>query len=98
LLVQVHGDLDSLFLVLLLDLVNVSPLKVDVGQGALNLLGQFDPFLLDAVLCALHRESVDDETLSVVLSFFVRDVDLELQLEFLQTPAICLSYKLSCCC
>ena len=97
-LVQVHRDLDGQFLGLFLDLVNMNPLEVNVGQGALNLLGKFHPFLLNAVLCALHGESVDDETLRVVLSVFVRDVDLELKLEFLQTPAIGLSHELPCCC
>ncbi len=77
-LVQVHGDLDGQLLGLFLDLINMSPLEVDVGQGALNLLRKFHPFLLDAVLSALHGESVDDETLIVALSVFVRDVNLEL--------------------
>jgi hypothetical protein len=78
LLVQVDGYLYGQFLGLFLDLVNMSPLEVYVGQSALNLLRKFHPFLLDAVLSALHGESVDDETLSVALSVFVRDVNLEL--------------------
>ena len=69
-LVQVNRDLDLVLVGFLLELVNMNPLEVNMRQVSTNLLGHLEFSILSSILCTLHSEPSQNETLVILGEFF----------------------------
>lgn len=74
----------------------MDPLEIDFGQICLYLFCHLEPVFFSDVICSLHRESSQDETLVISCSLLFSKTDFELKNYVFEWPAVVLSNWLPC--